>query len=126
MRRVWLVLDYLLHQALLLRRQTAQAWSTCTHTRDLCIGIADDVDSHGGLLVQTSRALLKDSRVLVTSHILDGTGTQLIPEHILHMVVNSWQLAIIIEVRQLRFYSTLRQHHTPGKALCILGHWFVD
>ena len=124
-RRVRLILDYLLHQALLLGRQTAQAWTTCAHTGDLSICFADDIDSHGGLLVQTARTLLEDSRVLV-SHILDGPCAQLIPEHILHMVVHGWQLASIVEVRQLRFDSALGQHHTPSEALCILGHWFVD
>lgn len=60
------------------------------------------------------------------SNILDGTGAQFIPEHILHMVVHGWQLAIVVEMGQLRFDPSLRQHYTSGEALLILAHRLVD
>ena len=60
------------------------------------------------------------------SHILDGTGAQFIPEYILHMVVHGWQLAIVVEMGQLRFDPSLGQHYTTGEALLILAHRLVD
>ena len=95
MRCIGLILDNLMHKALLLRRETTKTLTSCTHTCNLGV-VVNDITANCRFLVQAAWSLLEYFRV--STHVyelVDSSRSHFITEDI-HMVMDlSWMVTPI-------------------------------